>query len=194
MKFILAVDITDDKYGIGKDGKLAWDNIPEDLKFFRETTTGKNVVFGDTTFKQLPPLPNRFTMVLTRKPEAHQANRNQTNENANVEFYNLSQLEKAIELMETKTEDGVDSVFVCGGKQVYELLVQHNEKVKPLITGGYVTCIQYKYSNQNQYDVELKDFMHYLNNNSPWQVDESARKVIVDNDEMIVWIDTYQKK
>ena len=46
MNIIAAADIN---WGIGKDGDLL-DNIPEDMKFFRETTTGKAVIMGKNTF------------------------------------------------------------------------------------------------------------------------------------------------
>ena len=44
---------------IGADGDLPWD-IPEDMKFFREKTSGHIIVMGRKTFESFPkPLPNR---------------------------------------------------------------------------------------------------------------------------------------
>ena len=51
---------------IGVNGKLIW-HIPEDMKFFRETTMGHPVLMGRKTFESLPAaLPGRENIVLTR--------------------------------------------------------------------------------------------------------------------------------
>ena len=54
---------------IGKNGDIPWD-IPEDMKHFREKTTGHSVIMGRKTYESLPenyrPLPNRRNIVLTR--------------------------------------------------------------------------------------------------------------------------------
>lgn len=56
---------------IGRDGRLPW-HLPEDLRLFRETTTGATVVMGRRTWDSLPaavrPLPGRRNVVLTTRP------------------------------------------------------------------------------------------------------------------------------
>jgi dihydrofolate reductase len=53
---------------IGADGRLPW-HLPEDLRLFRELTTGSTVVMGRRTWESLPerfrPLPGRRNVVLT---------------------------------------------------------------------------------------------------------------------------------
>lgn len=51
---------------IGKDNKLLW-HLPEDLKRFKELTTGNTIIMGKKTFYSLPkrPLPNRTNIVIT---------------------------------------------------------------------------------------------------------------------------------
>ena len=55
---------------IGKDGHLPW-HLPEDMKHFKELTTGKVVVMGRKTWESLPekfrPLPDRKNVVVTRQ-------------------------------------------------------------------------------------------------------------------------------
>jgi dihydrofolate reductase len=55
---------------IGKEGKLPW-HLPEDLKRFRELTTGYPVIMGRKTHESIlsflgKPLPNRRSIVITR--------------------------------------------------------------------------------------------------------------------------------
>jgi dihydrofolate reductase len=53
---------------IGVDGGLPW-HLPEDLRLFRDLTTGSTVVMGRRTWESLPerfrPLPGRRNVVLT---------------------------------------------------------------------------------------------------------------------------------
>ena len=63
MKTIVAVD---EKWGIGKNNDLLF-HLPEDMRYFREKTTGKIVVMGSNTLKSFPggkPLKNRTNVVL----------------------------------------------------------------------------------------------------------------------------------
>ena len=59
MNLIVAVD---KNWGIGYQNKLL-NSIPEDMKYFRETTTGKVVVMGRKTLESFPnglPLKNCY--------------------------------------------------------------------------------------------------------------------------------------
>lgn len=50
---------------IGKDNQLIW-RIPEDLKYFKERTTGHVIIMGRRTLESLPfLLPNREHWVIT---------------------------------------------------------------------------------------------------------------------------------
>ena len=59
---------------IGADGGIPW-HIPEDMKFFRETTAGATVLMGRRTWDSLPPrfrpLPGRTNIVVTRDRAWH---------------------------------------------------------------------------------------------------------------------------
>lgn len=54
---------------IGKDNALPW-HLPEDLKHFKQLTTGHTVIMGRKTWESLPerfrPLPGRLNIVVTR--------------------------------------------------------------------------------------------------------------------------------
>jgi dihydrofolate reductase len=54
---------------IGKDNKLPW-NLPEDLKRFRQITSGKIIVMGRKTYDSIgKPLPKRINMVISKQME-----------------------------------------------------------------------------------------------------------------------------
>ena len=65
---IRAIVNADAKWGIGKNNSLLF-HLPADMKFFRETTSGKTIVMGGNTLRSFPggkPLKNRINIVLSR--------------------------------------------------------------------------------------------------------------------------------
>ena len=55
--------------GIGIDNNLPW-RLPEDLAFFKRTTTGHPILMGRKTFESIGrPLPNWRNIVITRNPD-----------------------------------------------------------------------------------------------------------------------------
>lgn len=108
MNLIAAVDAN---WGIGYKNKLLV-SIPDDMKFFRETTTGKVVVMGRKTLESFPngkPLKNRTNIVMT-KDQRYQA------EGAIV-VHNMDELHA--ELAKYPSED----IYVIGGESIYRQLV-----------------------------------------------------------------------
>lgn len=66
MKLIWAQDSAG---GIGADNALPW-HLPEDLRFFKETTRGSAIIMGRNTFDSLPGmLPGREHHVITSRPQ-----------------------------------------------------------------------------------------------------------------------------
>jgi len=56
---------------IGRDNQLPW-HLPEDLRYFKQVTTGKPVVMGRKTFESIGrPLPNRTNIVVTANRDWH---------------------------------------------------------------------------------------------------------------------------
>lgn len=53
---------------IGRGGTLPW-HLPEDMRFFRRTTTGHAVIMGRKTYESIGrPLPHRRCLVVSRAP------------------------------------------------------------------------------------------------------------------------------
>jgi len=93
---------------IGKDNQLLW-NLPNDMRFFKNTTWGMPVIMGRKTYESMAgeALPGRFNFVVT-----HQKDWNPNNDNARVAL----DLEQAL-LMASRTD--CKEVFVIGGGQIY---------------------------------------------------------------------------
>ena len=97
---------------IGRDGTLPW-HLPEDLAFFKRTTSGHPIVMGRTTYQSIGrPLPKRRNIVLTRNPEW-------SAEGVDV-IHSPSDLSK-LDL------DG--EVFIIGGAQVYDLFLPELDEI-----------------------------------------------------------------
>ena len=122
MNLIVAVD---SNWAIGKENKLLV-SIPQDMKFFRETTKGKVVAMGRKTLESFPqgqPLKNRVNIVITRDPSYKV-------KDAVV----VHSVEEAIE--ESRKYDG--DVFVIGGESIYRAML-------PYCDTALVTRIDYAY-------------------------------------------------
>ena len=88
---------------IGKDNQLLW-HLPNDLKFFKRTTTGHPIIMGRKTYDSVgKPLPNRRNIVITRQPDY-------VIDGAEV----VHSLAEALALCATAAE-----VFIVGGAEIY---------------------------------------------------------------------------
>ena len=108
MNLIAAVD---KNWAIGRNNKLLV-SIPDDMKFFRETTTGKVVVMGRKTLESFPekkPLKNRVNIVLTGD-QSYQAD-------GAVIVHDMDELHE--ELKKYPSGD----IYVIGGESIYKQLL-----------------------------------------------------------------------
>lgn len=97
---------------LGKGNELVW-HFREDMKFFKETTTGNTVIMGRKTFESLPhALPNRRNVVIT-------TNADYVADGAEV----VTSLEAAMDL--TKN----DNVFIIGGGTIYTAFLPYATKL-----------------------------------------------------------------
>jgi dihydrofolate reductase len=93
-----------DNLAIGKNNDLLW-HIPEDLKRFKQITSGHTVIMGKRTYESLPrrPLPNRRNLVITDIP-------GEVIEGCEMAY----SIDDAIRL-----SDPVKENFIIGGASVY---------------------------------------------------------------------------
>lgn len=99
-------------YAIGKNNQLLW-HLPNDLKHFKNTTSGHTVIMGRKTFDSVgKPLPKRRNIVITRQ-------------NISIEGCEVvNSLEKALALC-----TGEDEMFVVGGAEIYKQAMPVTDKI-----------------------------------------------------------------
>ena len=162
MNLIVAVD---ENWAIGKDNKLLV-SIPSDMKFFRETTTGKVVVMGRKTLESFPnglPLKNRTNIVLTRN-RAYQVT-------DAIVVHSVPEL--LVKLDKYSSED----VYVIGGDSVYQELL-------PYCDVAHVTKINHVYAADSWFP--------NLDETGEWEITgESEEQTYFDLEYMFV---RYEKK
>lgn len=100
---------------IGKDNRLIW-HLPEDLKRFKNLTTGRTIIMGRKTFESLGGiLPNRKHIVLCKSEKLKI-------DNENVVVVNDVELLK-------EYIDSEEEAFVIGGGMIYSLLLPYAKKM-----------------------------------------------------------------
>lgn len=132
---------------IGKDNQLIW-HLPEDLKRFKNLTTGHTIIMGRKTFESLGRvLPNRKHIVLCNDTTM-------SIEDENVEILdNISKLEKYINSEEEN--------FVIGGATIYKLLMPYCNKM-------YITKINESFEG----DVYFPEI-----NNEEWDIVKTEKGI-----------------
>jgi dihydrofolate reductase len=92
---------------LGLHNKLLW-HLPDDLKSFKEVTTGHTIVMGKKTFESIGrPLPNRKNIVLTR--------------DQNYEAEGCIIAHSPEEILKFVNND--DEIFIIGGGEIYKIFL-----------------------------------------------------------------------
>ncbi|MBC7692545.1 MAG: dihydrofolate reductase [Methylotenera sp.] len=115
---------------IGVENRLPW-HLPEDLKYFRKTTSGRPVLMGRKTFESIGRLlPNRLNVIMTRQKSFVAP------EGACV----VSSWNGALEEILAKAPT-TEELFVIGGSEIYEMALPHADRlyiteVETTVSGG----------------------------------------------------------
>ncbi|MBR5510001.1 MAG: dihydrofolate reductase, partial [Lachnospiraceae bacterium] len=102
-------------------------SIPEDMKFFRNETSGKIVVMGRKTLESFPnglPLKNRTNIVLTK--------------NQNYKVKGATVLHSVEDVLEELKKYPTEDVYVIGGDSIYREFL-------PYCDVAHVTRIDHAY-------------------------------------------------
>ena len=145
-----AIAVVGSDWGIGKDNRLLF-SIPEDMKFFKETTTGHTIVMGRKTLESFPggrPLKDRTNIVLTTI-------KNYDAKGAIV----VSSRESLISCLYDM--DAYDDAIIVGGGQVYNDLLEFVDTV-------YITKVE----KQKPADTFFPD----LDKSPDWEIVSSSEE------------------
>ncbi len=110
---------------IGRDNALPW-HIPEDLKRFKELTTGHPVIMGRKTYESIGRLlPNRTNIIITRDTDY--------NVDGAVIAHSLDEaLDRAKNEPSTNNHEPVtdeNEVFIIGGGQIFDQSITIADKL-----------------------------------------------------------------
>jgi len=142
MKIAIIVAM-DEQRGIGKDNNLLW-HLPEDMKFFKETTMDNIVVMGRKNFESIPekyrPLPRRENVVLTKNKE-YKAE-------GCLVFHSIQEVLKHYENEEDRT------LFIIGGGEIYKQALKMD-----IVDEMYITKVEKTYDADTFFpEINLRDW------------------------------------
>lgn len=133
MKISLIAAIAEKNRVIGKGNQLIW-KIPEDLKRFREITSGHPVIMGRKTYESIGRhLPDRTSIIITREKNY---NPHKFSNCSNCDDFRIkicNSLEEALRLAQGKQND--NEIFIIGGGQIFEQAIKIADKL-------YLTVIE----------------------------------------------------
>ncbi|WP_158995746.1 dihydrofolate reductase [Mucilaginibacter sp. L196] len=101
-----------ENHAIGKNNQLLW-HMPNDLKHFKDITSGRTIIMGRKTFDSVgKPLPRRRNIVVTRQDI--------TIPGCEV----VKSIEDGLALCK-----GEDEVFIGGGAEIYKLAMHLTDRI-----------------------------------------------------------------
>jgi dihydrofolate reductase len=133
--------------GIGRDNDLMW-HLPNDMRFFKETTENQIVVMGRKNYDSIPekyrPLPNRENVILTK--------------NTSFEASNCSVFHSLDAALSAYQSDKNRKFFIIGGGQIYKLALEAKILEEMFIThidGNYDADTFFPDFNESDWNKEL---------------------------------------
>lgn len=115
---IISILNCDINFGIGKRNGLLF-NLPLDMKFFRETTSGHTVAMGENTLLSFPsskPLKNRTNIVLSKDLDHNYEG-----------VINVHDFDEFINII--KEHGKKETVFIIGGASIYAQTLPYVDEV-----------------------------------------------------------------
>lgn len=133
------VVVIDENNGIGRDGGLLC-HLPNDLKHFKQITTGHTIIMGRRTYESLPKgaLPNRINIVITSAVA--------DNFPGCIVVHSVDEALSVSENHEKK--------FIIGGGELYRSTLHLIDKL-------YLTCVHYTFEDADTFfpDINFDEWL-----------------------------------
>ena len=163
MKNLSLIAAMGKNHEIGLDNHLLW-HIPEDLKFYKETTWGKNVIVGRNTLFSMPPKAFEGRVAYVLSPDKL---------DVNFDVNSFDNINSLLSFVEEREEEFV----VIGGASMYQQFL-------PYVDTMYLTEIDeyfeadtfFPYFNEEEFDVELMG--EYSHNEMNYKRNKYTRKKV----------------
>jgi dihydrofolate reductase len=128
-----------EKNEIGKHNRLLW-HLPNDLKFFKNSTWGMPVIMGRKTYESIAgePLPGRFNIIVTANKDFHPQN-----DKIIVVPDILTAIKKA-------EETDCREVFIAGGGEIYKLSLPYTHRI-------YLTRVHHEFPEAEVFFPEIRN-------------------------------------
>lgn len=145
---------------IGKNNDLPW-RLPDDMKYFMDTTSGHYVIMGRKNYQSLPekfrPLPNRTNIVITRSRD--------------FSAPGCKVVQSLTDALEIARKANQREVFIIGGAEIYALSLPHAHRL-------YLTEIKAEVAGDTYFPnvnltewKELSRSRHSVDNRHPFAFD-----------------------
>jgi dihydrofolate reductase len=149
---ICLIVAADENNGIGKNNNLLC-YLPNDLKFFKQTTLGAPVVMGRKTYESIgKPLPGRRNIVLSKTLKSLDG----------CEVFN--DLETALMVLASTTNE---KCFIIGGDSIYKIAL-------PIAQIVYLTRIHHKF-DADAFFTKLEESQWQLESEEHHEADEKNK-------------------
>lgn len=107
---------------IGNNNQLLW-HIPEDLKHFKEITTGHPIIMGQKTYESIGrPLPNRTNIVLSQ--------------DSSLQIDGCIVCGSIDQAIVAASEHDQNEIFIIGGGSIYKQTIDLADKLYLTIVDG----------------------------------------------------------
>lgn len=150
--FVFCVD---NEGGISKDNKIPW-KIKEDTKYFRDVIlrkvhNKKNIIIcGKKTFLEMGPIKNHLNLVLTKSLDI--------TKEIDESVICVESVDAAITYL--KLIESYGSIYICGGKKVYDEFYNLCEKYQDQYRGViYATILNKSFECDNFLNSKLKQLV-----------------------------------
>ncbi|MGC4103200.1 dihydrofolate reductase [Ferruginibacter sp.] len=135
---------------IGREGELLW-TLPNDMKFFKNTTWGLPAIMGRKTYESLgKPLPGRINIVITRQ-EGWKAEGVIVAKDIN-------------EALQKAKETNCKEIFIIGGGEIYKQSMDITDRI-------YLTRVHHSFADADAFFPAIDENKWQLKSNEDFGFD-----------------------